>query len=60
MEAAELLGLHGGRLKWACLGHLSEKNNHPDIAIKTHRKIARPTYALHVAGRHSSTETFVV
>jgi len=60
MEAAELLGVHGGRLKWACLAHLSEKNNHPDIAIKTHRKIARPTYALHVAGRHSATAPFFV
>ena len=60
VEAAELLGTHGGRLKWACLAHLSEQNNRPDIAIKTHRKIARPSYPLHVAGRHSTTAPFVV
>jgi phosphoribosyl 1,2-cyclic phosphodiesterase len=59
-EAAELLGEHGGRLKWACLAHLSEQNNHPDIAVSTHRKIARPSYPLHVAGRYSATAPFIV
>lgn len=59
-EAAELLGAHGGRLKWACLAHLSEQNNHPDIAIKTHRTIAKPSYTLHVASRSSATTPFVI
>ncbi len=60
IEAAELLGACGGRLRWACLAHLSEQNNHPDIALKTHRKIARPRYSLHVAGRYCATQAFVV
>lgn len=60
VEAAELLGAQGRHLKWACLSHLSEQNNRPDIALKTHHEIANPTYALHVAGRHSATAAFVV
>lgn len=51
-EAAELL-LRGanGRLQWAALAHLSEKNNAPDVALATHREILGERYALHVAAR---------
>ncbi|HTZ17513.1 MAG TPA: MBL fold metallo-hydrolase, partial [Dissulfurispiraceae bacterium] len=38
VEAADLL-LLGNRLKWACLSHLSQHNNYPALAIKTHRAI---------------------
>ena len=59
-DAAELLKIHGGRLKWACLAHLSEQNNSPEIALRTHREVARPAYALHVASRYSATKALVV
>ena len=37
LEAAEVAGKCGlARLQWACLSHLSEQNNHPDIALQTH------------------------
>lgn len=60
MEAAELLVRRGDRLKWACLAHLSQQNNQPDIALKTHRRITTPHYTLHVAARYSATAAFVV
>lgn len=56
IEAAELLASHGERLKWACLSHLSEQNNNPDLALQTHRAMGRPNYALYAAGRHSATD----
>jgi phosphoribosyl 1,2-cyclic phosphodiesterase len=55
LEAAGLLLRWGKRLKWACLAHLSEENNHPDLAIETHRGILGGKLALHVAGRHAET-----
>ncbi|HYA31692.1 MAG TPA: MBL fold metallo-hydrolase [Thermodesulfovibrionales bacterium] len=55
IEAAELLGTYGVRLKWACLAHLSEQNNHPALALRTHRSITRRRYVLHVASRCSAT-----
>jgi phosphoribosyl 1,2-cyclic phosphodiesterase len=60
VDAAELLGGNGGSLKWACLAHLSERNNRPDIALRTHRDIAKPAYTLHVASRYSASKAFVV
>ena len=54
-EAAELL-LHGSRLQWACLSHLSHHNNYPAIALKTHRKVLGDSLPLHIAGRISPTE----
>lgn len=54
VESAELL-CWGGRLKWACLAHLSQDNNNPALAVKTHRKILGHKLPLHVAGRHMPT-----
>ena len=57
MEAAELIREHGARLKWACLSHLSEQNNRPDIALKTHRA----TYSglpLYAASRYVASRIF--
>ena len=61
-EAAELLRHAAGekRLQWACLAHLSEENNRPDVALKTHRTAVSDEFALHVAGRYESTEIFTV
>lgn len=56
VESAELLrDCAGGRLKWACLAHLSENNNDPDTALHTHRKIRAGRFALRVAGRYAPT-----
>ncbi|RPI35304.1 MAG: MBL fold metallo-hydrolase [Nitrospiraceae bacterium] len=55
-EAAELLeAASGGRMKWACLSHLSEQNNSPSLALRTHRTILRKDITLHVASRYSSS-----
>lgn len=55
-EAAELLARGaGGRLQWACLGHLSEENNRPDVALRTHRKVLGNTLPLCVASRDAAT-----
>jgi phosphoribosyl 1,2-cyclic phosphodiesterase len=55
-EAAELLrDAAGRRLEWACLGHLSEENNRPELALDTHREVARPGFPLHAASHWEST-----
>jgi phosphoribosyl 1,2-cyclic phosphodiesterase len=52
-EAAELLRMCAGRHKWVALAHLSEHNNHPDVALTTHRMILGDGQNLLVAGRHA-------
>ncbi len=61
-EAAEVLlrASAGNRLQWACLAHLSEQNNHPDIALRTHRKIMPDDLKLYVADRYKSSDIFPV
>lgn len=56
-EAAELLAGAGSKLSWACLAHLSERNNDPLIAQRTHRRMlgAGANIELCVANRHEST-----
>ncbi|HXX53867.1 MAG TPA: MBL fold metallo-hydrolase, partial [Thermodesulfovibrionales bacterium] len=56
-EAAELL-LSSPKLQWACLAHLSEKNNHPSVALRTHREIVGAKLALYCASRHKSSKLF--
>ena len=52
-EAAELLLASASkRMKWACLGHLSQDNNTPELALETHRKILGERLPLHVATRY--------
>lgn len=53
-EAAELL-LTGSRLKWACLSHLSNNNNNPEAALRTHREIVGEHLSLFTANRFTST-----
>jgi phosphoribosyl 1,2-cyclic phosphodiesterase len=58
-EAAEVLrrALDGKRLKWACLSHLSEQNNHPELALSTHRGIiVTEALKLHVADRYRASD----
>jgi phosphoribosyl 1,2-cyclic phosphodiesterase len=61
VEAAGLLKETScGRMKWACLSHLSEQNNSPTLALRTHRDILEPDLALYVADRYSSTPPLFV
>jgi phosphoribosyl 1,2-cyclic phosphodiesterase len=60
-EAAELIaGACGGRLRWAILGHLSEQNNSPDVALRTHREVLGSAIPLCVASRYAVSEEFSV
>ena len=56
-ESADLL-LHGRRLKWACLAHLSEENNTPQLALREHLMAMRGDYRLRAANRYGASETF--
>jgi len=58
-EAAQLLR-SGGRLKWACLAHLSEHNNNPHLALQTHREILNNDLMLYIAGRYMATGILTV
>ena len=48
------------RLKWACLCHLSDENNEPYLAVKTHRRIVGPSVEIHVASRDSVSDIMEV
>lgn len=58
-EAAELLQ-SGINLKWACLSHLSEKNNRPGLALKTHHEILGRRLIFYTASRHMPSEILSV
>lgn len=61
-EAAELLCRAAGskRLQWACLAHLSEQNNHPDVALRTHYEVMAGCVPLYVADRYRATEVLTI
>jgi phosphoribosyl 1,2-cyclic phosphodiesterase len=59
IEAAELLQA-GTKIKWACLAHLSEANNNPDVALKTHHRIVGRRFSLYTASRYTSSGIFTV
>jgi len=61
-EAAELLGRAAGanRLQWACLSHLSEENNSPDVALRTHREVFADDLTLYVADRYQASSIFTI
>ncbi|MBI5864416.1 MAG: MBL fold metallo-hydrolase [Planctomycetes bacterium] len=50
-EAAELVSAHARRTRWIALAHLSAENNHPEVAIETHRAKLGEDFPLCVAGR---------
>ena len=53
-EAATLLqAAFQSRLRWACLAHLSEQNNEPQLALDTHRQIIGNGNSVTVASRYS-------
>lgn len=58
-ESAELMRTCATpRLKWACLAHLSEVNNEPGLALRTHRRAWASSFPLHMADRHASVGPF--
>ena len=55
IEAARLLSAAAEkRMRWACLAHLSENNNQPEVALRTHREILGSRLPLHVATWHEA------
>jgi phosphoribosyl 1,2-cyclic phosphodiesterase len=60
-EAANvLMSSDSKRLKWACLAHLSEDNNTPSLALKTHRQILGKRLPIFVATRHEASAVMQV
>ena len=59
-EAADVLAAGKDRLQWACLAHLSEENNDPQVALRAHRQRLGDQFPLYVAGRDSATEVLEV
>jgi len=59
-ESAELARLYAGRHHWIALAHLSEQNNHPDLALQTYRAILGARQPLTVAGRYDVSEVLRV
>ena len=62
IEAADILRRASAakRLKWACLSHLSEQNNHPDVALRTHRRLGAEDIILYTADRYTVSDVFPV
>jgi phosphoribosyl 1,2-cyclic phosphodiesterase len=59
IESAELIAGYGARLRWACLGHLSEQNNTPELTLGTHRAVNNGM-CYHVAGRYGAGDMLTV
>ncbi|MCC6361466.1 MAG: MBL fold metallo-hydrolase [Phycisphaerales bacterium] len=56
-EAAALVAERPGRpMEWVALAHLSEENNHPEVALRTHRRVLGERYRLTVARRDGVSE----
>jgi phosphoribosyl 1,2-cyclic phosphodiesterase len=62
LEAARLLGdaADAGRLRWACLAHLSQENNTPQLALKTSRALLGDRLQIAAASRHEASDVFEV
>jgi phosphoribosyl 1,2-cyclic phosphodiesterase len=61
VEAAELLHAAAStRMQWACLAHLSEQNNTPDLALGTHREILSDGLPVHLASRYEATAPLAI
>lgn len=56
LEAAQLLQrADNSRLQWACLGHLSDENNAPDVALQTHFDLLGTEFPVQCADRYTVT-----
>lgn len=56
-EAARLLAA-APKLRWVCLGHLSENNNRPHLALEATQTVLGERVAVHVASRYEPTGVF--
>ncbi|UCD27977.1 MAG: MBL fold metallo-hydrolase [Planctomycetota bacterium] len=52
LEAAQLLHSCARKLKWAAISHLSEQNNHPELAMDTHRRLIGKKLPIYLASRY--------
>lgn len=60
-EAARLLDSRASsRLQWACLAHLSEENNRPDLAVQQHRELIGDRFPIFVASRYAASAPMAV
>ena len=48
------------RLQWACLCHLSEDNNTPEVARETHQRLLGDMVEIHVASRYDVSNVMEV
>jgi phosphoribosyl 1,2-cyclic phosphodiesterase len=56
-DAAELLdACDSSQLQWACLGHLSAKNNSPEVALATHRERHGDRFPVFCADRYGASQ----
>ncbi len=61
LEAARLLQrTDSSRLQWACLAHLSDENNAPDVALQTHRQLLGNEFPVSCADRFLATDPLKV
>lgn len=51
-ESAELIRAATRTLKWAALAHLSEHNNHPDVALDTFQRCVGKDFPVTIASRY--------
>jgi len=59
-ESAGLIAAAATGLRWVCLGHLSETNNTPDLAMHAHRAAVGKKLPLHLAGRYEASDAWEV
>jgi phosphoribosyl 1,2-cyclic phosphodiesterase len=59
-DCAGVLAQCDDRLRWACIGHLSEHNNQPETALATHRQVHGARWPLTVASRYEPTAVLEV
>lgn len=60
-EAAEVLKSSASpRMQWACLAHLSQDNNTPALALKTHHRIFGKHLPIYVAARYEASDVMQV
>jgi phosphoribosyl 1,2-cyclic phosphodiesterase len=59
-EAAELVRRCGRRPRWIAMAHLSENNNHPELALAAHRAAIGRDYPIFHASRYRCSDWFDV
>jgi phosphoribosyl 1,2-cyclic phosphodiesterase len=61
LEAAEVLKSNASkRMQWVCLAHLSQDNNTPALAVKTHHRIFGKRLPIWVATRYEASDVMQV